>query len=387
LKQQPKALQERSTTHHASNDLEEMGLVDSIFGRSSDATSEKTAPQKSVFDETVHVPEPTPLPPPDSRRSKKRKVDEVKEAAKQETRVGPPKKQGPSKEDAEQRTIFVGNLPVDTTPKRLRELFKECGAIESTRIRSVAITGVKLPPQRAGDQGLVKKVCVHQNKIDPTAKPSVVGYVVFKDESSVHAAMQLNNMVEGTKKLRVDTAKPTVDPARSVFVGNLPYQAEEEALRLHFETNCDLEPQQILGVRIIRDPETYQCRGFGYILFEDKTHVTTALQRMNETKFMKRDIRVMVCGKRFKGKRGEEVPDKDKKKKEPTSIGALKRILTKAATEDLNTNKRVRGDKKKTKGPAASTGKSRRAFSEAKADKRVKKIEKRIKKGMGKARK
>ena len=55
------------------------------------------------------------------------------------------------KEESE-RTIFVGNLPVDITRKALASIFKPCGTVLSTRLRSVAVSGVKLPPEQAGNQ-------------------------------------------------------------------------------------------------------------------------------------------------------------------------------------------------------------------------------------------
>ena len=54
--------------------------------------------------------------------------------------------------DAEKRTVFVGNLPLSITRKKLAFMFSRCGKVESTRIRSVAVKGVKLPPQSAGNQ-------------------------------------------------------------------------------------------------------------------------------------------------------------------------------------------------------------------------------------------
>merc|ERR1712150_34298 len=75
--------------------------------------------------------------------------------------------------------------------------------------------------------------------------------------------------------------------------------------------------------------------------------------------------------------------------------GAAKRISNKqqqrfggSTASSIGTTKkrRARGDTKKNKGKVATkTGMSKRAVSEAKTNKRIKKIEKRIKKGMGKS--
>jgi nucleolar protein 12 len=84
-----------------------------------------------------------------------------------------------------------------------------------------------------------------------------------------------------------------------------PTQTDEASLRQHFVQGCSLANEDIENVRIVRDKLTQQCKGFGYILFTTKTMATTALQRMHETTYKKRNLRVTVCGKRFKGRKGD----------------------------------------------------------------------------------
>jgi RNA recognition motif-containing protein len=59
---------------------------------------------------------------------------------------------GETCDEVESRTIFVGNLPLSMTRKKLTCIFSKCGTVESTRIRSVPVKGVKLPPESAGNQ-------------------------------------------------------------------------------------------------------------------------------------------------------------------------------------------------------------------------------------------
>ena len=68
------------------------------------------------------------------------------------------------------------------------------------------------------------------------------------------------------------------------------------------------------AVRLVRDRETQQCKGFAYVLFRTADSVPYAL-KMNGTTYMKREIRVMVCGKKFKGRGGEA-------KRIPTAVDA-----------------------------------------------------------------
>lgn len=291
-------------------------------------------------------------------------------------------------EKDEEKTVFVGNLPLTITRKSLAALFRDCGPVASCRIRSVPVTGIKLPKDHAGNQGMMKKVCVNTNQIDKTLTDTVQGYVVFKNLDDVAKALEMNNKLElDGMKVRVDRATPTVDPSRSVFVGNLPYGAKESTLQEHFESGCVMEPGDVVGVRIVRDKDTFQCKGFGYVLFREKNHVPTAL-KLHESTYMKKKIRVMVCGKRFKGRKGEAPQPKhqSREKTEKISVGAFRRIIAKQQKEALGTHKRKRGEKKKnssvTKAGAGNV--SKRVALEKKVQRKVKKLQKRVTKGMGK---
>jgi nucleolar protein 12 len=309
----------------------------------------------------------------------KRDIDDTEEPIHESTNDN----ETPNDISVEERTVFVGNLPLMTTRKSLKSLFIPCGKVESARLRSIATAGVKVAPEHKGNVGLVKKASVQTNRIDQEARSTAQGYVVFADVSAVENALQYNNrMVEG-HCIRVDRVDPTQDPSRSVFIGNLPYQADEQSLRKHFVEGCSLSLQNIENVRIIRDPITQRCKGFGYILFEDKTMVSTALQRMNESTYQKRTLRVTVCGKRCKGRKG--APSEKNEPKGPVDVaGALKRILKKESVG----RKRKRGDStQRSTGTTRSSSTSRRQASEAKLEKRQKKLQKRVSKGMGKTKK
>ena len=229
---------------------------------------------------------------------------------------------------------------------------------------------------------MVRKVCANTNKVDSDAKNNAQGYVVFQEESAIEAALKLNNSIVENLQIRVDRATPTTDASRSVFIGNLPYSAEETSLRAHFVKGCALDNDDVENVRIVRDRETMQCKGFGYILFKNKDTVMTALSKMHESKYMRRPLRVTTCGKRTKGRRGAVQEPKPRGTVSVDATSALKRILS----NEKSANKRKRGEKKK--GPAAkhgAPGKTRRATVEAKVEKRVKKLKKRAEKGMGKS--
>jgi nucleolar protein 12 len=326
----------------------------------------------------------------DDEKSKKAKVNENEKKKADEAAATENKNEDtlPEKNE-EERTIFVGNLPLETTTRRsLAAIFKDCGPIASTRIRSVPVKGVKLPQRHAGDQRLMKKVCVNTKQIDDSLKNTVLGYVVFKSIDSIPKALQKNNAIVDGMRIRVDRASPTVDPTRSVFVGGLPYGAEESSLQDHFVKGCALDLDDVDGVRIVRDKETFQCKGFGYVLFKEKTMIPQAL-KLHESMYMNKPLRVLVCGKRFKGKKGEVKPKYDTpQKEERVTVGAFRRMIAKQSKEVVKLNIRKRGEKKKSSATkAAAGGLSKRQAIEKKVEKKVKKLQKRITKGMGKARK
>jgi nucleolar protein 12 len=353
---------------------------------------------------------------------------------------------GDSDEADAVRTVFVGNLPLWYTRRDLHKLFSDCGSIHSTRIRSVPVTGVKLPPALAGQQDVVKKVCSNTQRLDVSTKQCVSGYVVFVSVESVAAALEKNNTAVPSMNHKAATAHPVVaknnptvrhirvdrvvgaalpqanattastmtiasrhDASRSVFVGNLPYTADEETLAAHFATVLNrhakdtIPTEQIIeGVRIVRDKDTQLCKGFGYVLFSDTSFVASALQTCHGTKYLqKNELRVLVCGKRTKNQQGQTtVPKATARRQAALSSatgGAVQRVLLKQLTAKPPTkSRRKRGGPSSSNAsstkmvPAKKAGpssKSKRAVSMGKTEQRVKKIEKRIAKGMGKARK
>eukprot|EP00613_Pedinella_sp_CCMP2098_P075019 CAMPEP_0171917452 /NCGR_PEP_ID=MMETSP0993-20121228/16025_1 /TAXON_ID=483369 /ORGANISM="non described non described, Strain CCMP2098" /LENGTH=395 /DNA_ID=CAMNT_0012553341 /DNA_START=23 /DNA_END=1207 /DNA_ORIENTATION=- len=217
--------------------------------------------------------------------------------------------------------VFVGNLPLATKKVELERLFKPYGSVVSARLRSVPVLGTAV--DEAGNANLVKKVCVIKSKFSDT-KDSVNGYVVFKDETSARRAIAEANGIEfGGHHLRVDDGKtPTFDSSRSVFLGNVPTAATEEQVWAHFsrllaghaktsaadDDAANATAKVIQGVRLVRDAETFVGKGFGYVLLRDRAAAAAALT-LNGTKLSGRELRVQVCGKRFKGKQGRAAGD------------------------------------------------------------------------------
>ncbi|KAM5145099.1 RNA-binding protein 34 isoform 3-T3 [Callospermophilus lateralis] len=175
-----------------------------------------------------------------------------------------------------ERTVFVGNLPVTCNKK--------------------------IPAEGT----LSKKLAAIKRKIHPDQK-NINAYIVFKDEIAATKALKRNGaQIADGFRIRVDLASETSSrDKRSVFVGNLPFKVEESAVEEHF-WDCG----SIVAVRIVRDPVTGVGKGFGYVLFKDTDAVHLAL-KLNNSELMGRKLRVMRSVNKEKLKQQNSNPDGD----------------------------------------------------------------------------
>lgn len=212
------------------------------------------------------------------------------------------------------RTVFVGNLPVSCTKQMLKSIFKEFGYIESLRFRSVA----------RADPTMSRKQATIQRKTHPK-RHNLNAYIVFKEECDAVKALQRNGMeIANGFHIRVDLASKdnTHDQKRSIFVGNLPYDMEEEVLRKHFS-----ECGKVEAVRLIRDRNTGLGKGFGYVLFASTDDVFLAL-KLDSSEIMGRKIRVNRCVKKEKLKSANS--------NRGTRGGSIRSISCKPKTQSIN---------------------------------------------------
>ncbi|KAL2086619.1 hypothetical protein ACEWY4_017678 [Coilia grayii] len=224
------------------------------------------------------------------KKAAKRKAPEVEDEDATGNNGRPPKRKMTFKDHAAERvklnrTVFVGNLPVSCSKEALHAVFKEHGSIESIRFRSVV----------REDLSLSRKVAAIQRKVHPK-KQSINAYIVFKDTEGASNALKRNGMeIQKDFHIRVDKASEQHDHKRSIFVGNLPYDVAELALRQHFQDCGDVE-----AVRLIRDRDTGMGKGFGYVLFENADAVQLAL-KLDGSALCERKIRVKRSLKDGKG--------------------------------------------------------------------------------------
>lgn len=189
------------------------------------------------------------------------------------------------------KTVFVGNLPVNTDKKELHKLFRKFGSIETVRLRCVPRSDTKLP----------KRAAVILKDFHPE-RDNICAYVCFKEEESAQKALKMNGKLVKSFHIRVDMSNhdPKTDFKRSIFVGNLPLDIKEEDVRSHFDS-CG----KIRNVRVIRDSKSGVGKGICYVTFKSKDSVGLAM-KLKGTVLSGRKARIEYC---------LENPQKEKKMK------------------------------------------------------------------------
>ncbi|XP_068241663.1 RNA-binding protein 34-like isoform X2 [Palaemon carinicauda] len=195
----------------------------------------------------------------------------------------------------DERTVFVGNVNLNVGKRKLARFFSSYGKVEAVRLRSAA------PAQPE----VSKKEAVVKRNVHPS-RSTVNAYVRFETVEMMEAALKANGALFEGNHVWVDrSVQPKAHDRRcAVFVGNLPFECEEEDLFKHFE-----ECGEIDNVRIIRDKKFSSGKGFGYVNFRSSDAVEVALQ-LDGKLFKKRNLRIQRCVKKVKKfqKKGQELP-------------------------------------------------------------------------------
>ncbi|XP_049852065.1 uncharacterized protein LOC126329078 [Schistocerca gregaria] len=185
-------------------------------------------------------------------------------------------------EEKNKRTIFVGNVAIDTKKKELKKFFSVFGTVESIRYRGITV----LKPN-------VKRYCIMRNQLHPE-RESMHAYVVFKDNDSAKRALKANWTEFRGRHIRVDLAekRPTKkeDYWNCVYVSGLPLMAEEEDLYEIFKV-CG----EISNVRIVRDRYYKVSKGYGYVQFNTRRGMYQALNMSKKVKYKGKLVHITLA--------------------------------------------------------------------------------------------
>lgn len=182
--------------------------------------------------------------------------------------------------------------------KDLKQAFKKYGKIENIRFRSVAVAKPTTP----------KKVCFIKREFNDNLD-DIHAYIVYETKEEAKNALDMNSKIFMERHLRVDIAafqKKKLTNSCSIFLGNLPYDIDDESIWEHFK-DCGT----ISAVRVVRDSQYRIGKGFGYVMFDNPLAVKNAL-KLDQAKLKGRKIRISKAIRKQKQKPGQPIVKKQK---------------------------------------------------------------------------
>lgn len=117
-----------------------------------------------------------------------------------------------------------------------------------------------------------------------TLTPVVAAILVF-------VASFVSPLIGAAKSGATEESVDTVD-VTTLYVGNLPYRANETAVRELFS-----EYGQVQSVRLMKDKHTGKRRGFGFVEISAKD-AESAIASLNDTEFQQRTLKVREAKER-----------------------------------------------------------------------------------------
>lgn len=186
-----------------------------------------------------------------------------------------------TEDERDRRTVFVQQLAARLRTKELKEFFEKVGPVNEAQIVKDRISG----------------------------RSKGVGYVEFKNEDSVTAALQLTGqkllgipvivqLTEAEKNRQVRNTETSGTHANSIpfhrlYVGNIHFSITEQDLQNVFEPFGELEFVQL------QKDDNGRSRGYGFVQFREADQAREALEKMNGFDLAGRAIRVGLGNDKF----------------------------------------------------------------------------------------
>ncbi|EQC33529.1 hypothetical protein SDRG_09036 [Saprolegnia diclina VS20] len=170
----------------------------------------------------------------------------------------------------QEATVYVGNLDEKVTEELLWELMLQVGVV----------------------------VNVHIPRDKVTSKHSGFGFVEFRTEEDAEYATKVMNMIQlfnkiiKVKKASQDTK--TLDIGANLFLGNLDPDVDEKLLYDTFSVFGGI----IETPKVMRDVDTKQSKGFGFVAYDSFEAADLAIECMNGQYLCNRQIVVQYAYKK-----------------------------------------------------------------------------------------
>ncbi|KAH6851259.1 hypothetical protein B0I37DRAFT_132105 [Chaetomium sp. MPI-CAGE-AT-0009] len=219
-------------------------------------------------------------PPGEERRDREDRGYRRRDEESRATGHSTPRDTSPTGDERDRRTVFVQQLAARLRTRELKEFFEKVGPVAEAQI--------------------VKDRVSNRSK--------GVGYVEFKGEESVAAALQLTGQkllgipvivqpTEAEKNRQVRNSEssghPNSVPFHRLYVGNIHFSITETDLQNVFEPFGELEFVQL------QKDDSGRSRGYGFVQFRDAGQAREALEKMNGFDLAGRPIRVGLGNDKF----------------------------------------------------------------------------------------
>ncbi|KAG7584293.1 RNA recognition motif domain [Arabidopsis suecica] len=181
-----------------------------------------------------------------------------------------------SAERNQDATVYVGNLDAQLSEELLWELFVQAGPVVNVYVPKDRVTNL------------------HQN----------YGFIEYRSEEDADYAIKVLNMIKlHGKPIRVNKAsqdKKSLDVGANLFIGNLDPDVDEKLLYDTFSAFGVIASNP----KIMRDPDTGNSRGFGFISYDSFEASDAAIEAMTGQYLSNRQITVSYAYKKdTKGER------------------------------------------------------------------------------------
>lgn len=100
---------------------------------------------------------------------------------------------------------------------------------------------------------------------------------------------------------QTETEEVQQGPSKTIYVGNLPYRANEAVIKELFE-----KYGQVYSVRLLKDRQTGKRRGFGFVEMEEKAG-DKAIKALNDSEFQQRTLKVREAKERPEKQQANEL--------------------------------------------------------------------------------
>ncbi|EMR09306.1 hypothetical protein PNEG_02266 [Pneumocystis murina B123] len=189
-----------------------------------------------------------------------------------------------TEDERDRRTVFVQQLAARLRTRELIAFFEKVGPVRDAQVVKDRVSG----------------------------RSKGVGYVEFRDEESVHKAINMTGQrllgipiivqlteAEKNRQAKADAmittgGRQSDAPFHRLYVGNIHFNLTEDDLRQIFEPFGELE-----FVQLQKEHDTGRSRGYGFVQYRDPAQARDALEKMNGFELAGRAIRVGLGNDKF----------------------------------------------------------------------------------------